>query len=110
MAQSNNNECSTKWLDSGYKESTSRRCQLIGHAMSEKGVKADTKTFHFNKWKSGFNITWEVEYWVEQMRGELRAGQSEGQFWTDWLWDTHYGEWEMDVGVWILGDSSGLEI
>ena len=69
MAQSNNNECSTKWLDSGYKESTSRRCQLIGHAMSEKGVKADTKTFESNKWKSGFNITWEAEDWVGRMRG-----------------------------------------
>lgn len=30
---------------------------MIGHAVSEKGVKADTKTFDFNKWKSGFNIT-----------------------------------------------------
>lgn len=28
---------------------------MIGHAMSEKGLKADTKTFDFNKWKSRFN-------------------------------------------------------
>lgn len=28
---------------------------MIGHGMSEKGVKADTKTFDFNKWKSRFN-------------------------------------------------------